>query len=208
MNQSSLFFDNFHVHSLMIRILPKSFDLIWSVRFWQLISHVDLMPLTSRAIICSFYIFQVSRATFSVDSISWSIAFARLWTYQTVFLQWITLHASHVVVLLYFQLCIGFLSFSLPSVTDMVVLEFQHYAPGSRWRQTTVSRKDHREKGDETDGFYGGIRKLQTKDEISTWRRFWPVDVLNWRSYLQLVCTPPFQIPYVQLWRAFSTCLE
>ncbi|EES03775.1 F-box protein At2g26850 isoform X2 [Sorghum bicolor] len=62
---------------------------------------------------------------------------------------------------------------------DMVVLEFQHYAPGSRWRQTTVSRKDHREKGDETDGFYGGIRKLQTKDEISTWRRFWPVDVLN-----------------------------
>jgi hypothetical protein len=25
---------------------------------------------------------------------------------------------------------------------------------------------------------------------------------------LQLVCTPPFQIPYVQLWRAFSTCLK
>jgi len=42
-----------------------------------------------------------------------------------------------------------------------------------------VSRKDHRETGDETGGFYGGIRKLQTKDEISTWRRFWPVDVLN-----------------------------
>ncbi|RCV27784.1 hypothetical protein SEVIR_5G358300v4 [Setaria viridis] len=62
---------------------------------------------------------------------------------------------------------------------DMIVLEFQHYAPGSRWRQTTVSRKDHRETGDETDGFYGGIRKLQTKDEIATWRRFWPVDVLN-----------------------------
>ncbi|KAL5220313.1 hypothetical protein ABZP36_025026 [Zizania latifolia] len=62
---------------------------------------------------------------------------------------------------------------------DMVVLEFRHYAPGSRWRQTTVSRKDHREKGDETDGFYGGIRKLQTSEEISTWRKFWPVDVLN-----------------------------
>ncbi|PUZ54316.1 hypothetical protein GQ55_5G121400 [Panicum hallii var. hallii] len=62
---------------------------------------------------------------------------------------------------------------------DTIVLEFQHYAPGSRWRQTSVSRKDHRETGDETDGFYGGIRKLQTKDEISTWRRFWPVDVLN-----------------------------
>ncbi|KQK10227.1 F-box protein At2g32560 isoform X2 [Brachypodium distachyon] len=62
---------------------------------------------------------------------------------------------------------------------DAIVLEFKHYAPGSKWRQTTVSRKDHREKGDETDGFYGGIRKLQTKDEITTWRRFWPVDVLN-----------------------------
>ncbi|VAH85814.1 unnamed protein product [Triticum turgidum subsp. durum] len=62
---------------------------------------------------------------------------------------------------------------------DTIMLEFKHYAAGSRWRQTTVSRKDHREKGDETDGFYGGIRKLQTKDEISTWRRFWPVDVLS-----------------------------
>ncbi|KAG8055062.1 hypothetical protein GUJ93_ZPchr0001g29466 [Zizania palustris] len=62
---------------------------------------------------------------------------------------------------------------------DVVVLEFKHYAPGSRWRQTTVSRKDHREKGDETDGFYGGIRKLQTNEEISTWRKFWPADVLN-----------------------------
>lgn len=62
---------------------------------------------------------------------------------------------------------------------DTIMLEFKHYAAGSRWRQTTVSRKDHREKGDETDGFYGGIRRLQTKDEISTWRRFWPVDVLS-----------------------------
>uniref|UniRef100_A0ACD5W2J3 Uncharacterized protein n=1 Tax=Avena sativa TaxID=4498 RepID=A0ACD5W2J3_AVESA len=62
---------------------------------------------------------------------------------------------------------------------DTVMLEFRHYAAGSRWRQTTVSRKDHREKGGETDGFYGGIRKLHTKDEISTWRRFWPVDVLS-----------------------------
>ncbi|KAM0827956.1 hypothetical protein ACQ4PT_067861 [Festuca glaucescens] len=62
---------------------------------------------------------------------------------------------------------------------DTIMLEFKHYAAGSRWRQTTVSRKDHREKGDEADGFYGGIRKLQTKDEISTWRRFWPVDVLS-----------------------------
>lgn len=71
------------------------------------------------------------------------------------------------------------LVFFLLLLADAIVLEFKHYAPGSKWRQTTVSRKDHREKGDETDGFYGGIRKLQTKDEITTWRRFWPVDVLN-----------------------------
>jgi hypothetical protein len=64
-------------------------------------------------------------------------------------------------------------------MADTIMLEFKHYADGSRWRQTTVSRKDHREKGDETEGFYGGIRKLQTKDEISTWRRFLPVDVLS-----------------------------
>ena len=47
------------------------------------------------------------------------------------------------------------------------MLEFKHYATGSRWRQTTVNRKDHGEKGDETDGFYSGVR------------RFWPVDVLT-----------------------------
>ncbi|KAJ1686750.1 hypothetical protein LUZ63_018140 [Rhynchospora breviuscula] len=62
---------------------------------------------------------------------------------------------------------------------DNVVLEFKQYSRGSRWRQMVISRKDHREKGNETDGFYGGIRKLKTDDEIKMWRRFWPVEVLE-----------------------------
>ncbi|CAN1145174.1 F-box protein At2g32560 [Linum perenne] len=60
-----------------------------------------------------------------------------------------------------------------------VVLEFHQYAPGSRWRRTRVNRKDHREEGNEGDGFYGGIRKLTTTDEISRWKRLWPVEVLE-----------------------------
>lgn len=62
---------------------------------------------------------------------------------------------------------------------DTVVLEFNQYTPGSRWRQTTINRKDHKEEGNETDGFYGGIRKLYTKDDISTWKTLWPVEVLE-----------------------------
>ncbi|WOL01841.1 F-box protein [Canna indica] len=64
-------------------------------------------------------------------------------------------------------------------LSDTVVLEFNQYTPGSRWRQTSISRKYHKEEGNETDGFYGGIRKLQSKDEISKWRELWPTDVLE-----------------------------
>ena len=62
---------------------------------------------------------------------------------------------------------------------DTVVLEFNQYAPGSRWRHTMINRRDHREEGNEADGFYGGIRKLYHKDEISTWQHFWPADILE-----------------------------
>ncbi|XP_038694491.1 F-box protein At2g32560-like isoform X1 [Tripterygium wilfordii] len=62
---------------------------------------------------------------------------------------------------------------------DTVALEFNHYTPGSRWRRTTISRKEHREEGNEADGFYGGIRKLKSNEEISIWRRLWPVQVLE-----------------------------
>ncbi|XP_068662160.1 F-box protein At2g32560-like [Aristolochia californica] len=63
--------------------------------------------------------------------------------------------------------------------SDTVILEFNHYSPGSRWRRTVVSRKNHREEGNETDGFYGGIRKLYNKEEISMWRRLWPHEILE-----------------------------
>ncbi|KAL4578612.1 hypothetical protein LXL04_014738 [Taraxacum kok-saghyz] len=62
---------------------------------------------------------------------------------------------------------------------DTVVLEFNQYAPGSRWRHTMINRKDHREEGNEVDGFYGGIRKLNRKDEISMWEQFWPAEILE-----------------------------
>ncbi|KAF3791954.1 F-box protein [Nymphaea thermarum] len=64
-------------------------------------------------------------------------------------------------------------------LNDTVILEFNQYAPGSRWRRTAISRKDHREEGNEAGGFYGGIRKLSSKDEISTWRHLWPHDILE-----------------------------
>ncbi|KAL9233572.1 hypothetical protein vseg_008552 [Gypsophila vaccaria] len=63
--------------------------------------------------------------------------------------------------------------------SDTVVLEFNQYTPGSRWRTTNVSRKDHREEGNESDGFYGGIRKLYKNNEIATWKRLWPREILE-----------------------------
>ncbi|KAK4408317.1 F-box protein [Sesamum angolense] len=70
----------------------------------------------------------------------------------------------------------------IPSLSDWLntlVLEFNQYTLGSRWRRTTVSRKDHREEGNEADGFYGGIRKLCGKDEISMWKKLWPSEALE-----------------------------
>lgn len=64
-------------------------------------------------------------------------------------------------------------------VADTVVLEFNQYTYGSRWRQTNVNRKNHREEGNESDGFYGGIRKIQSESEISTWKSLWPTQVLD-----------------------------
>ncbi|KAH6765945.1 F-box family protein [Perilla frutescens var. hirtella] len=63
--------------------------------------------------------------------------------------------------------------------SDTVVLEFNQYSRGSRWRTTTVDRRYHREEGNEADGFYGGIRKLCSNEEISTWKNIWPTEVLE-----------------------------
>ncbi|KAJ9544025.1 hypothetical protein OSB04_023732 [Centaurea solstitialis] len=58
--------------------------------------------------------------------------------------------------------------------SDTVILEFKQYGLGSRWREVEIDRKDHREVGNETDGFYAGIRKLYRNDEISIWKGMWP----------------------------------
>ncbi|XP_077241578.1 F-box protein At2g32560-like [Tasmannia lanceolata] len=62
---------------------------------------------------------------------------------------------------------------------DTVMLEFNQYMPGSQWRRAVVNRKDHREEGNEADGFYGGIRKLHNKEEISMWKKLWPKEILE-----------------------------
>lgn len=61
----------------------------------------------------------------------------------------------------------------------MVILEFKQYIPGSQWRRTAIKRKDHREGGNEGDGFYGGIRKLYNKEEIEAWKKFWTNSILE-----------------------------
>uniref|UniRef100_A0A1J3H8C4 F-box protein n=1 Tax=Noccaea caerulescens TaxID=107243 RepID=A0A1J3H8C4_NOCCA len=64
-------------------------------------------------------------------------------------------------------------------LSEMVVLEFNQYTVGSRWRRTMINRRDHREEGNEEDGFYGGIRKLNCKEEIAMWTRLWPSSILE-----------------------------
>jgi hypothetical protein len=63
--------------------------------------------------------------------------------------------------------------------SEMVILEFNQYNPGSRWRRTVINRNKHREEGNEADGFYGGIRKLYHEEEISSWKRRWPTRFLE-----------------------------
>ncbi|XP_031266295.1 F-box protein At2g32560-like [Pistacia vera] len=63
--------------------------------------------------------------------------------------------------------------------SDMMVLEFNQYPAGSQWRQTMINRKEHREVGNEADGFYGGIRKLYKEEEIAMWKSLWPARALD-----------------------------
>ncbi|XP_024377546.1 F-box protein At2g26850 isoform X1 [Physcomitrium patens] len=62
---------------------------------------------------------------------------------------------------------------------ETVWLEFSQYTLGSRWRRAAINRKSHREEGNEAEGFYGGIRKLRTKEEINIWKRLWPTETLE-----------------------------
>ncbi|XAR69564.1 hypothetical protein NMG60_11001206 [Bertholletia excelsa] len=62
---------------------------------------------------------------------------------------------------------------------ETVILEFKQFAPGSRWRQTAINRKQHREIGNEADGFYGGMRKLYNEEEIAVWKSLSPTQFLE-----------------------------
>lgn len=79
----------------------------------------------------------------------------------------------------HFELCDGNENHCHCHYNDIVVLEFSQYSPGSRWRQMMINRKDHREEGNEADGFYGGIRKLYNVEEIAKWKLLWPNQVLE-----------------------------
>ncbi|KAK4485532.1 hypothetical protein RD792_008174 [Penstemon davidsonii] len=59
-------------------------------------------------------------------------------------------------------------------ISDDVMLEFKQHSSGSKWRKTMISKKEHREVGNEADGFYGGIRKLYREEEIAKWKQIWP----------------------------------
>lgn len=59
------------------------------------------------------------------------------------------------------------------------MLEFKQYGLGSRWREVVIDRKDHREVGNEEDGFYAGIRKLYNDHEILVWKALWPTKPLE-----------------------------
>ncbi|KAL1216991.1 F-box protein [Cardamine amara subsp. amara] len=74
--------------------------------------------------------------------------------------------------------CDGNLNHCDCHLSDTVVLEFNQYTVGSRWRRTMIVR-DHREEGNEEDGFYGGIRKLKCKEDIEMWKRHWPCSTLE-----------------------------
>ncbi|XP_057822664.2 F-box protein At2g26850 [Cryptomeria japonica] len=62
---------------------------------------------------------------------------------------------------------------------DTVWLEFNQYTHGSRWRRAPINRRYHHEAGTEVEGFYGGIRKLITEEEVLTWKKLWPKESLE-----------------------------
>ncbi|KFK36964.1 hypothetical protein AALP_AA4G195400 [Arabis alpina] len=62
---------------------------------------------------------------------------------------------------------------------ENVVMEFRQFRLESPWRTTVINRKNHRETGNEENGFYGGVKKLGTEEEISTWKQLWPPQTLE-----------------------------
>lgn len=87
------------------------------------------------------------------------------------------------IINIYMSCCCIYLTLRSVSFAETVWLEFSQYTLGSRWRRAAINRKSHREEGNEAEGFYGGIRKLRTKEEINIWKRLWPTETLEWSGY-------------------------
>ncbi|KAH7677306.1 F-box domain-containing protein [Dioscorea alata] len=60
--------------------------------------------------------------------------------------------------------------------SDTIIVEFNQY---SICQRTIIDRNNHFEEGNETEGFYGGVRKLNSKDEIAMWKQLWPSEALE-----------------------------
>ncbi|KAI5393270.1 hypothetical protein KIW84_060403 [Lathyrus oleraceus] len=54
--------------------------------------------------------------------------------------------------------------------SDTIMVEFKQYPERSNMRRIKLSRKNG-EQGDRAGGFYGGIRKLYSSDEIEAWKK-------------------------------------
>ncbi|KAF7819126.1 F-box protein [Senna tora] len=63
-------------------------------------------------------------------------------------------------------------------LSDMLVIEFRQYSPGSQYRRTVLNKRNHLgEQAVSGVGLYGGIRKLNG-EETEIWRKFWPTLIL------------------------------
>nr|KYP48924.1 F-box protein At2g32560 family [Cajanus cajan] len=70
---------------------------------------------------------------------------------------------------------------------DTLIVEFRQYREVSNMRRIRLSRKINGEQGDQTRGYYGGIRKLHNEDEIGTWKKLFPRQVRVYYTRSSLV---------------------
>ncbi|RDX86744.1 F-box protein, partial [Mucuna pruriens] len=82
--------------------------------------------------------------------------------------------------------------------SDTLIVEFRQYPEISNMRRIRLSRKNYGEQGDQSSGFYGGIRKLHNEDEIETWKKLFPrqVQVHDTWSSLVTLCIKGFKNPF------------
>ncbi|KAK7267067.1 hypothetical protein RIF29_19731 [Crotalaria pallida] len=74
-----------------------------------------------------------------------------------------------------------------------LIVEFKQYPQGSYMRRIQLSRKNG-EQGDNVGGYYGGIRKLHSEEEIETWQKLFPAHVQR-APILHYMPPVPAQLP-------------